>query len=53
MKNEIKNFIDLRENKSKLNSVDEIVGVCKRINNSKRDFLFVNKFVQKNTLIFR
>ena len=48
MKNEIKNFIDLRENKSKLNSVDEIVGVCKRINNSKRDFLFVNKFQGKH-----
>lgn len=48
MKNEIKNFIDLKENKSKLNSVDEIVGVCKRINNSKRDFLFVNKFQGKH-----
>lgn len=48
MKNEIKNFINLRENKSKLNSVEEIVGVCKRINNSKRDFLFVNKFQGKH-----
>ena len=48
MKNEIKNFVNIIENKSKIYSVEEIVSVCKRLNNKKRDFLFVNKYQGKH-----
>lgn len=38
----IEYYIDRIENKSELFGVDELVTVCKRINNTKRDYLFVN-----------
>ena len=41
------NYVDITENKSKY-SPDEIVSVCKRINNPKRDFVFVNNFQGKH-----
>ena len=52
----IDNYVEITENKSKYNP-DEIVSVCKRINNSKRDFVFVNTFQgkhipQKPSMIF-
>lgn len=40
-------YVEIIENKSKYNS-DEIVSVCKRINNPKRDFVFVNSFQGKH-----
>lgn len=52
----IDKYVEITENKSKY-SPDEIVSVCKRINNPKRDFVFVNTFQgkhipQKPSMIF-
>ena len=52
----IDKYVEITENKSK-HSPDEIVSVCKRINNPKRDFVFVNTFQgkhipQKPSMIF-
>lgn len=41
-------YVENVENKSQFFSTGEMVHVCKRINNSKRDFLFVNRFQGKH-----
>lgn len=48
MTNEIENYVDIIENKSAILDVKEMVSVCKRLNNTKRDFLFVNKYQGKH-----
>lgn len=48
MNKTVYDLIDIKQNKSKTFDVDKLVGVCKRINNSKRDFLFVNKYQGKH-----
>ena len=44
MNNAIENFVEIIENKSKKHKVDEMICVCKRISNPKRDYLFINKY---------
>ena len=48
MTNEINNFIEIIENKSKIYSIDKMVSICKRLNNKNRDFLFVNVYQGKH-----
>lgn len=48
MNKNVEDIINITENKSNFKNIQEIVGVCKRINNSKRDFLFVNKYQGKH-----
>ena len=44
MNNNIENFVEIIQNKSKKHEIDEMICVCKRINNPKRDYLFINKY---------
>ena len=48
MKSNLEDLVQITENKSNVYKVEELVGVCKRIKNSKRDFLFVNKYQGKH-----
>ena len=44
MNNNIENFVEIIENKSKKHTIEEMICVCKRIKNPKRDYLFINKY---------
>lgn len=47
----LSNYVTVTQNNSKHFSPDEIVHICKRKNNSKRDFLFVNAFQGKHLAV--
>lgn len=44
----LSNYVTITQNNSKYFSPDDIVHICKRKNNAKRDFLFVNAFQGKH-----
>ena len=44
----LENFVTITKNNSKIYTPSDIVNICKRINNPKRDFLFVNSFQGKH-----
>lgn len=44
----LSNYVTITQNNSKHFSPDDIVHICKRKNNAKRDFLFVNAFQGKH-----
>ena len=48
MYNPISTYVTFTENHSKKYSLSDVVTICKRIKNSKRDFLFVNPLQGKN-----
>lgn len=50
MNNNLKEYVDIKETKTRYSAVD-MVAICKRINNKKRDFLFVNRFQGKHVPI--
>ena len=43
----VKDLINISENKSSFN-IDDMIHICKRENNNKRDYLFVNKYLGKH-----
>lgn len=43
----VKDFVDVKENKSSFD-IEDLVHICKRENNKKRQFLFVNKYQGKH-----
>lgn len=47
----LSNYVTITQNNSKHFSPDEIVHICKRKNNAKRDFLFVNAFQGKHLFV--
>lgn len=44
----VENYVEILENKSKQYALNEIVTVGKRVNNTKRDFLFINPLQGKH-----
>lgn len=44
----LNNYVTILQNNSKHFLADDIVHICKRVNNAKRDFLFVNAFQGKH-----
>lgn len=46
--NNVEEFVYIIENKSKVYTIDKTVNVCKRLKNSKREFLFVNSYQGKH-----
>ena len=43
----VEDFIDVKENKSSF-ELNDMVHICKRKNNTKRQYLFVNKYQAKH-----
>lgn len=43
----VEDFINIEENKSPFD-INDLVHICKRVNNSKREYLFVNKYQGKH-----
>ena len=43
----VKDIVDVKENKSSFD-IEDLVHICKRENNKKRQFLFVNKYQGKH-----
>lgn len=44
----LSNYVTITQSNSKQFAPDDIVHICKRVNNAKRDFLFVNAFQGKH-----
>ena len=43
----VEDFIDVRVNKSPFD-LNDLIHICKRVNNCKREYLFVNKYQGKH-----
>ena len=43
----VKDLVNIKENKSSF-ELDDMIHICKRENNNKRDYLFVNKYLGKH-----
>lgn len=43
----VSDFIDIKENRSNM-SIDDLIHICKRRNNIKREYLFVNRYQGKH-----
>lgn len=48
---DLSNYVSITQNNSKHFSPEDIVHICKRRNNSKRDFLFVNRLQGKHLAV--
>ena len=43
----VEDFINVKENKSQF-ELNDLIHICKRLNNNKREYLFVNKYQGKH-----
>ena len=43
----VEDFIDVKSNKSPFD-LNDLIHICKRVNNSKREYLFVNRYQGKH-----